>query len=141
LAPIGAAYWKWHHGVIHPVSLPSEPFPQTQPNFTSATETIYLALNNQRFRLYDAPNLRQHVLNAASWKQATAFGSPRKSSVQRLTARSRCRLRAFAAGQVAGPLSPEELKRPIKVETEFNPLAGVQDYRSNGVKVETDFQP
>jgi hypothetical protein len=50
-------------------------------------------------------------------------------------------LRAFAAGQVAGPLSPEELKRPIKVETEFNPLAGVQDYRSNGVKVETDFQP
>ena len=58
-----------------------------------------------------------------------------------MTARSRCRLRAFAAGQVGGPLSPEELRRPIKVETEFNPSAAVQDYTFNGVKVETDFKP
>ena len=49
-------------------------------------------------------------------------------------------MRAFAAGQ-AGPLSPEELRRPIKVETEFNPSAGVQNYTFNGVKVETDFKP
>jgi hypothetical protein len=26
---ISAAYWKWHHGVIHPASLPIEPFPDT----------------------------------------------------------------------------------------------------------------
>ena len=42
---------------------------------------------------------------------------------------------------VGGPLSPEELRRPIKVETEFNPSAGVQNYTFNGVKVETDFKP
>jgi len=97
---ISAAYWKWHHGVIHPASLPIEPFPQTQPNLTSATETILLSAQQSAISTVWRADLRQHVLNAASWKQATAFGSPRKSRVQRLTARARCRLRAFAAGQV-----------------------------------------
>ena len=44
-------------------------------------------------------------------------------------------------GRLGKPLSPEELRRPIKVETEFNPSAAVHDYTFNGVKVDTDFQP
>src|SRR6266550_2250038 len=58
---------------LQQAGLPIEPFPQTQPNLTLATETLYSALNNQRLRLYDAPDLRQHVLNAASVETSRGF--------------------------------------------------------------------
>ena len=58
---------------LQAAGLPIEPFPQTQPNLTLATETLYSALNNQKLRLYEAPDLRQHVLNAASVETSRGF--------------------------------------------------------------------
>jgi len=43
-----------------------EPFPQTLPNLTLAAESLYARLVNRGLRVYNAPNLRTDVLNAAS---------------------------------------------------------------------------
>jgi phage terminase large subunit-like protein len=58
---------------LEQAGLPIEAFPQTQPNLTLATETLYSALTNRRLMVYDAPDLRQHVLNAASVETARGF--------------------------------------------------------------------
>jgi hypothetical protein len=72
----------------------SNPFPQTEPNLTLATETLYSALNNQRVRLYDAPDLRQHVLNATSVETSRGFRLAKESNLSKLMAR-------FTSGQTA----------------------------------------
>jgi phage terminase large subunit-like protein len=36
------------------------------PNLTLATESLYSRLSNRRLRVYNAPDLRAHVLNAAT---------------------------------------------------------------------------
>jgi phage terminase large subunit-like protein len=58
---------------LQAAGLPIEAFAQTQPNLTLATETLYNALSNRRLMLYDAPDLRQHILNAASVETARGF--------------------------------------------------------------------
>jgi phage terminase large subunit-like protein len=58
---------------LEAAGLPIEAFPQTQPNLTLATETLYNALSNRRIMLYAADDLRQHVLNAASVETARGF--------------------------------------------------------------------
>src|SRR5919106_727592 len=58
---------------LQQAGLPVEPFPQTQPNLTLATETLYSYLQNRRIRLYEAADLRQHVLNAASVETSRGF--------------------------------------------------------------------
>ena len=71
---------------LQAAGLPIEPFPQTLPNLTLATETLYSALNNQKLRLYEAPNFASTCSMRHRWRQAAAFGSPRKSSLSRLMA-------------------------------------------------------
>lgn len=46
--------------------LPIEEYNQTQGNLTEATEALYSAFINRNLRLYRAPDLRQHCLNAVS---------------------------------------------------------------------------
>ena len=46
--------------------LPVEEHNQTLNNLTEATETLYSVLTTRGIRLYNAPDLRQHVLNAVS---------------------------------------------------------------------------
>ena len=87
---------------LQQAGLPIEPFPQTQPNLTLATETLYSALNNQRLRLYDAPDLRQHVLNAASVETSRGFRLAKESRVSRLTAPWRYRLGAWRLDRTGG---------------------------------------
>jgi phage terminase large subunit-like protein len=58
---------------LEQADLPIEAFPQTQPNLTLATETLYNALANRRIMLYPADDLRQHVLNAASVETSRGF--------------------------------------------------------------------
>ena len=58
---------------LEQAGLPIEAFPQTQPNLTLVTESLYAALANQRLKLYDAPDLRAHVLNAASRETSRGF--------------------------------------------------------------------
>ena len=58
---------------LEQAGLPIEAFPQTQPNLTLATESLYSALANRRLNVYDAPDLRAHVLNAASRETSRGF--------------------------------------------------------------------
>jgi phage terminase large subunit-like protein len=51
---------------LEQAGIPIEAFPQTLPNLTLATESLYSRLANRRLRVYNAPDLREHVLNAAS---------------------------------------------------------------------------
>ena len=44
--------------------LPVEEYNQTQGNLTEATEALYSAFINRNLRLYNAPDLREHRLNA-----------------------------------------------------------------------------
>ena len=46
--------------------LPVEEYNQTQMNLTESTEALYSAFINRNLRLYHAPDLRQHCLNAVS---------------------------------------------------------------------------
>ena len=46
--------------------LPVEEYNQTQSNLTEATEALYSVLTTKGIRLYKAPDLREHVLNAVS---------------------------------------------------------------------------
>ena len=46
--------------------LPVEEYNQTQGNLTEATEALYSAFINRNLRLYNAPDLREHCLNAVS---------------------------------------------------------------------------
>jgi phage terminase large subunit-like protein len=46
--------------------LPVEEYNQTQGNLTESTEALYSVLTTRGIRLYNAPDLRQHCLNAVS---------------------------------------------------------------------------
>jgi hypothetical protein len=46
--------------------LPVEEYSQMQNNLTEATEALYSVLSTKGTRLYNAPDLREHVLNAVS---------------------------------------------------------------------------
>jgi hypothetical protein len=46
--------------------LPCEEYAQTQGNLSEATEALYSVLTTKGIRLYNAPDLREHVLNAVS---------------------------------------------------------------------------
>lgn len=46
--------------------LPCEEYAQTQGNLTQATVALYSVLTTKGIRLYNAPDLREHVLNAVS---------------------------------------------------------------------------
>ncbi len=50
--------------------LPCEEYAQTQGNLTEATEALYSVLTTKGIRLYNAPDLRELVLNAVSVETA-----------------------------------------------------------------------
>ena len=109
---------------LQQAGLPIEPFPQTQPNLTLATETLYSALNNQRLRLYDAPDLRQHTLNAASIETSRGFRLAKEKQSLKIDGAVALSFACVAAGQSGRPLSPEELRnyKPPDVDTKFDPF-------------------
>ena len=54
-------------GILQQAGIFVEPFPQTLPNLTLATESLLSRLSNRRLQVYaGAHNLRRHVLNASS---------------------------------------------------------------------------
>ena len=60
--------------------LPVEEYNQTQGNLTEATEALYSVLTTKGIRLYKAPNLREHVLNAVSVETPEIRLSKQKTS-------------------------------------------------------------
>jgi hypothetical protein len=65
--------------------LPVEEYNQTRNNLTEATEAIYISFINNNLRLYNAFDLREHVLNAVQLSRRAGFGLPKRSKAQRLT--------------------------------------------------------
>jgi phage terminase large subunit-like protein len=51
---------------LQAAGLPVEEYNQTRGNLTEATESLYSVLTTKGIRLYNAPDLREHVLNAVS---------------------------------------------------------------------------
>jgi phage terminase large subunit-like protein len=87
---------------LQQADLPIEPFPQTPPNLTLATETLYSALNNGRLKLYDAPDLRQHVLNAASVETGRGFRLSKEKASLKIDSAVALSFACVAAGQTGG---------------------------------------
>ena len=75
--------------------LPVEEYNQTQGNLTEATEALYSVLTTKGIRLYKAPDLREHVLNAVSVETPRGFGSASGKPATRLTAPWRSVLRCW----------------------------------------------
>ena len=90
---------------LQQAGLPIEPFPQTLPNLTLATETLYSVLNNQRLRLYDAPDLRRHVLNAASIETSRRFRLTKEKQSLKIDGAVALSFACVAAGQSGRPNS------------------------------------
>ena len=61
-------------------AVPFEEYNQTQSNLTEATEALYSVLTTKGIRLYKAPDLREHVLNAVSVNRQKDGFSKQKTS-------------------------------------------------------------
>jgi phage terminase large subunit-like protein len=70
---------------LQAAGLPVEEYNQTQKNLTEATEALYSALNTKGIRLYNAPDRREHVLNAASVETPRGIRLSKQKQVGRLT--------------------------------------------------------
>lgn len=107
---------------LQQAGLPIEPFPQTQPNLTLATETLYNALTNRRLRLYDAPNLRQHVLNAASVETSRGFRLSKEKQSLKIDGAVALSFACVANGQTGRSVSAEKIRnyREPPVDSKFN---------------------
>ena len=107
---------------LQQAGLPIEPFPQTQPNLTLATETLYNALVNRRLTVYEAPDLRQHVLNAASVETSHGFRLSKEKQSLKIDGAVALSFACVAAGQIGRPLTPEEIRnyqKPV-VDAKFD---------------------
>jgi phage terminase large subunit-like protein len=100
--------FKMHRTIttLQQAGLPIEPFPQTQPNLTLATETLYSALTNRPLRLYDAPNLRGPVLNAASVETSRGFRLAKEKQSLKIDGAVVLSFACVAAGQTGRTLKP-----------------------------------
>ena len=110
--------------MLQAAGLPIEPFPQTQPNLTLATETLYSALTNRRLTVYKAPDLRAHVLNAASVETSRGFRLSKEKASLKIDGAVALSFACVAAGQVGRPLTPEEIRNyqePV-VDAKFDPF-------------------
>jgi phage terminase large subunit-like protein len=88
---------------LQQAGLAIEPFPQTQPNLTLATETLYSYLANDRIRLYEAADLRQHVLNVASVETSRGFRLAKEKASLKIDGAVALSFACVAASQVGKP--------------------------------------
>jgi hypothetical protein len=89
---------------------PIEPFPQTHPNLTLATETLYSRLTERRISFYPADDLRQHVLNAASIEKSRGIRLSKEKQTLKIDGTVALSFAVVAAEQSGKPLGPEELR-------------------------------
>jgi phage terminase large subunit-like protein len=102
--------------------VPIEDFPQTQPNLTLATETLYSMLTSRRIRLYDAPDLRSQVLNAASVETSRGIRLSKEKQSMKIDGAVALSFAVVAAGESGRPMSPEEFRAlpPLTTNSGFD---------------------
>jgi phage terminase large subunit-like protein len=93
--------------------LPIEEYHQTQNNLTEATEALYSVLTTRGIRLYNAPDLREHVLNAVSIETPRGIRLSKQKTSNKIDAAVALSFAVLAAVQAGRPPCLDDLaKRP-----------------------------
>jgi hypothetical protein len=101
--------------------LPVEEYNQTQNNLTEATEALYSVLTTRGIRLYNAPDLRTHVLNAVSIKTPRRIRLSKQKTGNKIDACVALSFAMLAAVQYGRPPSLSDAPiREIVVNTQFD---------------------
>jgi phage terminase large subunit-like protein len=85
--------------------LPVEEYNRTQNNLTEATETLYSVLTTRGIRLYNTPDLRQHVLNAVSIETPRGIRLSKQKTSNKIDAALALSFAVLAAIQNGRPAS------------------------------------
>src|SRR5215470_20028343 len=101
--------------ILEQAGIPIEPFPQTLPNLTLATESLYSRLSNRRLRVYPAPDLRAHVLNAASVETSRGLRLSKEKQSLKIDGAVALSFAIVAAESSGKPLEPGEQAEQIEV--------------------------
>lgn len=102
-------------GILEQAGIPIEPFPQTLPNLTLATESLYSRLSNRRLRFYPAPDLRAHVLNAASVETSRGLRLSKEKQSLKIDGAVALSFAVVAAEKSGRSLAPNEPVEHIEV--------------------------
>src|SRR5262249_1834299 len=101
-----------------------EEYNQTQNNLTEATEALYSVLTTKGIRLYNAPDLREHVLNAVSLETPRGIRLSKQKPSLKIDAAVALSFAVLAAIQHGRPADLDESNREIKVYDKFDPITG-----------------
>src|SRR5262249_25676239 len=93
--------------------LPVEEYNQTQNNLTEATEALYSVLTTRGIRLYNAPDLREHVLNAVSVETPRGIRLSKQKTSNKIDAAIALSFGVLAAVQSGRP--PSAVNSPLPV--------------------------
>jgi len=106
--------------------LPVEEYNQTQNNLTEATEALYSAFINRNLRIYNAPDLREHVLNAVSVETPRGIRLSKQKTSAKIDGAVALSFAVLAAVQFGRPASITDSPIPkITVNTTMNVRQGL----------------
>ena len=107
--------------------LPVEEYNQTQNNLTEATEALYSAFINRSLRIYNAPDLREHVLNAVSVETPRGIRLSKEKTSAKIDAAVAPSFAVLAAVQYGRPASVSDSPiAKIQVRQNFDARAWLQ---------------
>ena len=110
---------------LREAGLEVEEYNQTLNNLTEATEALYSAFLAKNLKLYPAPDLRQHVLNAVSVETPRGIRLSKQKTSNKIDAAVALSFAVLAAIQYGRPPSsePDENRHHvIEVVNTFNPV-------------------
>jgi phage terminase large subunit-like protein len=107
--------------------LPVEEYNQTQMNLTEATEALYSAFINRSLRLYHAPDLREHCLNAVSVETPRGIRLSKQKTSNKIDGAVALSFALLAAVQTGRPPSVTDapMMKKLVVNTKMDVRAGI----------------
>ena len=111
---------------LQAAGLPVEEYNQTLNNLTEITEALYSVLTTRGIRLYNAPDLREHILNAVSVETPRGIRLSKQKTSRKIDAAVALSFSVLAAIQAGKPPSLEELRNYRPPEVEFMTITPVQ---------------
>jgi hypothetical protein len=103
--------------------LPVEEYNQTQGNLTESTEALYSMLTTQGIRLYNAPDLRDHVLGAAITETPRGIRLSKQKQTRKIDGAVALSFAVLAAVQAGKPLGDDDggNYKPTEADSNFDP--------------------
>lgn len=103
--------------------LPVEEYNQTLNNLTEATEALYSAFINRNLRLYNAPDLREHCLNAISVETPRGIRLSKQKTSNKIDGAVALSFAVLAAIQHGRPPTLSDTPMgTLKQDPDWNPL-------------------